>query len=554
MAVHFAKNADLKPQQQSTQYTVQPAPMRGIDTRVNVASSSADVALLCQNMVPNDYGLKVRRGYREWQVGLGAEVRTIIPYTGIQFGAVDDKCFAVTENGIYDVTTYAAAPVEKIAFTIQDDDAGYGVYAAYTNGAGDSILYYADGSNGLFAYDAVTDTWALATGITTAPGTVGGDLDLTKVVFVVAHKLRLWLVEKETQKGWYLPILSTTGEAAPFFFGSKFKHGGALVGLYNWTLDSGSGVDDHLVAVSRAGDVIPYRGDDPTATGSEGLQAWQNIGTWFIGDIPRGNRICSEYGGNLMLLSAFGLTSMQDLLSGTATEDPQTGIGARVAVQLRRDIARLGNDHGWNIKFITHQGQLMVSVPQLSNQRYSQYVYNIATQGWGVWDGVPLLTSDPWIGALMVGTKDGRVLRMDVNVDNVRLNQSSGNDINWYVLTGYSSYGSPGSFKRGMYVRPNFAAGIAPVYKTFFYYDYTTSTPIAELPVTTGGSGSQWDDGLWGEWEDAAVWSADGLNGAWELQGGSGMGRTIALATVGTSRDETYLVSWDVAWNQGGFL
>jgi hypothetical protein len=527
-------------------HTVIPAPINGMDARVNVASDNMEVCLVADNLIPSEYGMRVRPGYRVWQenIGLPDEVRTVIPFAGVAEGGTDDRLFAVTNVGIYDVTVQNAAPVLKLSFLSSLGDAGFGTYAHYVDQNGTDVLYYADGENGLHEYDEILDTWAIATGISSVVGATA-PLVLANVVFIVSHKLRLWLVEKESTKGWYLPILSAKGEASEFFFAGKFKHGGELVGLYNWTVDGGAGRDDHLVAISRAGDVIPFTGDDPSSA-----DTWQNTGTFYIGDIPRGNRICSEYGADLYMLSTFGLTSMRDLLSGRTVSDiTATSIGYRIARLLREDLKQLRDAPGWDIKFVTHEGLMMISVPQLLNGKYRQYVYSLAVGGWGRWDNVPLVSSDPWLGELMVGTKDGRVLRMDVEQDEVDGNGEGGIPIMWYVLTSYTTLESPAAHKRVNFIRPNFNAQQEPTYECTALYDYSINEP---LPVLVEGSDapSLWDSALWNE----DTWGVGAGQPFFSLQGGSGMGRTVAIAMVGSSSVGTFVGSWDISWTEGGLL
>ena len=80
--------------------------------------------------------------------------------------------------------------------------------------------------------------------------------------------------------------------------------GGELVGLYNFTMDGGDGVDDYLVALSRAGDVVIYRGDDPSL-----IDLWNIVGTFYVGELPAERRVANEYGGDLYIISVFGMIS-----------------------------------------------------------------------------------------------------------------------------------------------------------------------------------------------------------------------------------------------------
>lgn len=546
MSISLAPTPQQTGKPQVSQAAVYPAPMQGMDSRVPLSQDSLDTCIWAINMVPTEYAMSVRRGYREWQVGLGAEVRTLIPYSGSSTG---DKLFACTEDGIYDVTVANAAPVLKVAFAIQSADAGFGVYTHYVDESGDDLIFYADGENGLFRYDPAGDTWALATGITAAPGSLGPFV-VADVNFVVVHKLRVWLIMKDTNKAWYLPIRSAQGDATEFFFAAKFKHGGALVGLYNWTVDGGLGRDDHLVAVGRGGDVIPYTGEDPSDS-----MTWTSTGTFYIGEIPKGTRTASEYGGELFLLSVFGITTISHLLSGgggvgTVNDPFRNTIGHKISRLMRGDLEDYGQDHGWNIKIVADIGSLIVTTPKRNDGKYRQYVYNIATQGWGLWRDVPLRTSEPWNGALMIGTDDGRVCRMDIDTDNQLVDGTPGGPITWFLLTNYSALGTPGSHKRAKFIRPNFVSDQKPVYDVRAYYDYRTSETQVPVGSPTPLTGDVWDSGLW----DEALWSVETLTPTFNVLGASGIGRTIAVGMAGSSVNRTNLISFDLLWDVGGYL
>ena len=532
-------------QRQSTQAMVVPAPVGGMDGRINAAQDDPNICLWAINMVPAEYGLRVRTGYREWQVGLGDEVRTIIPYNGTASASqTPDHIFVATRDGIYDVTTAGDAPVNKLMFGSVNDDSGFGTYIHYVDEAGNDLIYYADQANGLFKYDPAGDTWAQATGITPIAGSIN-PLNISEINYIVQHKLRLWFITKDANHAWYLPIRASIGDATEFFFAQKFRHGGSLGGLYNWTVDGGNGRDDHLVAIGRGGDVIPWTGEDPADD-----MTWSSTGTFFIGTVPKGNRVATEYGGELFMLSTLGIISMSDLLKGGNPLDPfRDNIGYRMSRLLRQDMELYQFTHGWSLDFITATGQLMIQTPQRNDDSYRQYVYNLSTSGWGLWRAVPMLCSETWDGKLMLGTKDGRVLRMDVPSDNVNLAGSEQTAINWFVLTTYLSMGAPGIFKRCAFIRPNFLTETPPNFEVKAYYDYLVTVPLPP-GSPSAPEGDTWDSGLW----DQAMWSSDQALPYFETKGASGMGRAIAVGLNGSSYNDTFLASIDVMWNAGGML
>jgi hypothetical protein len=548
MAVSAALPTTFRtPKQRVAQATVFPAPLQGIDARVPLATDNLDTCIWAINMLPTEYSMRVRNGTREWQtnVNSGEEVRTILPFTGSTASGSGDKLFAVTKNGIYDVTTQGGSPTLKVSFSSNTADAGYGTFTQYVDESGDDMMFYADGDNGLFKYDPVADTWAQHTGITEDAAAIN-TFTMANVNFVMIHKLRIWLIEKDKNFAWYLPIRSAAGSAKEFFFGSKFRHGGELVGLYNWTVDGGYGRDDHLVAVSRGGDVIPYTGEDPADAAT-----WANTGTFFIGTVPKGSRVASEYGGELFVLSKFGITAMSSLLRGATLQDPYANvIGHKIARLLREDLAVNGEEYGWSIQVVSDVGSIMITSPQRNDGSFRQYVYNIATQGWGLWRDVPILSSDSWTGSLMIGTADGDTYRMDQNQDNVTAAGTGGDPITFFLLTSYSHLGSPATFKRAKLARPNFVAVTEPLYAISTHYDYQTDEPTEVSGTPQAGSDSVWDTGLWG----TALWST-ALNTPYnDILGQSGIGRSVAIALVGSANTQCDLASFDLVWDTGGVL
>lgn len=484
--------------------------------------------------------MRTREGYREWAIncetapGLGFGVRSIVPYSGVS-GTPSDKLFAMTNEGIWDVTDQSQAPAIVLTFTNQTGRAGFGNYSHYTLANDNDIVMYADEENGLFEYDPAGDSWAQSIDIT--------GIDVLNVVFVVVHKQRVWFVERNTANAWYLPIGSISGLAVKFIFGSKFRHGGDLVALYNWTIDGGDGIDDYLVAVGRGGDVLPYRGEDPSSAAT-----WSGVGTFYIGEIAKGRRCAAEDGGDLHILSNFGLTSLDDLLKGSAFNSDAEAINLKIARFLRLDMGQLAQDDGWEIRHDTNEGVILINTPRRTNGEYIQYSYNIAVQGWGQWRGVPGITFEPWEGTMMVGTEDNRVLRMDVTVDESTFANPAGRHIEFSMLQNYLDAGAPAIFKYGKFIRPNFLAERAISLSTRFLYDYDIALNLPPPPTILPVEDPLWDTAAW----DSAIWGFGGLKLQSVTFGSLGKGRVLTVAMRGEAIARTTLVSTDVMWTPAG--
>lgn len=524
---------------------VVPAPTKGVDGRISLAAGDLSVCPYAYNIMPDEAGMRVRNGYREFVLGIedgtGFGGSTVIPMEGI--AGADDKLFTVTNEGIWDTTTYDTAPTKKAAFTADTSlSAGYGMYVNYVDQAGAQFIYYADNLNGLWFYTVSTDTWAPVTNIT--------GVDETTICGIVVHKLRVWIFARDSASAWYLGVNAISGAATEFVFGGKFKRGGHIGGMYNWTLDGGAGVDDFLVIASSAGDALMYRGEDPSASST-----WSIVGTYDIGAAPASYRSGLEYAGELFILTAFGLVSMDEILRGSEAENPETSdLAFKISKVLQQSMITLRGELGWNPIFFPAEGLIVLISPPQTDGTFIQYVLDLTTRGWAYWRGLPIQSAGVWQGKLYFGTSDNKLMVMDVHRDNTLITPPAapainGDPIEYSILHTASDMGSPGTMKRGAFVRPNFRADFQPVYNTKILYDYALAefTPSLSTPASSVGI---WDSGVW----NTSTWGS-GSSTAWgQATGANGIGRTLGIAIRGQSTAPTVLVSTDILWNEGGLL
>jgi hypothetical protein len=530
-------------QRQASQASRIPSSSKGIDARTPFAADAPEVCIYTYNLVPNDGGMRLRKGFREWQVGLdngsGLSVNSIIPYNGIPADGSDDRVFAVTNEGIWDITTAGAAPVLKVTFSTQTASAGFGPQLNFVTDAGAKLLAYADSLNGLFAYDASTDTWAQPTNIT--------DVDETRVNFIAEHKGRIWLIERESTVARYLAIGAIAGPTTEFAFGSKFRSGGLLQGLFSWTVDGGIGVDDLLVGASSAGDIIIYKGDDPSSA------TWAVRGVYSVGDLPKGPNFATQQGGELYVLSSYGVISMADLLAGVSISSASAdNTSAKIAGELRARMTTQISLDGWHIERIPSEGGLLISTPTVPGTDAIQYYYNLTVGGWGLWRSLDIRCFGTWKNSVMFGDGSLRVCYMDQEADEVLLTPPAAPAVNaksiqFSMLTTFNTLGSPSLFKRVKYVRPDVVSLVEPSYNATARYDYR----LAEANLNTLTAPNKvglWNTDVW----DAAVWGSTGATGWSSVYGSFGTGRNVAIAYRGDAFNAFTLVGWDIIYDVGG--
>jgi len=525
----------LRAQRQSAELIHVPAPMGSVNTISAGSLMPPEDCIYRYNLTPGEYGLRVRLGEREWVTGLGSEVRSLIPFTGSTASA--NRLFAVTVAGIWDVTSSTTTPTQLVTFGTQDDDAGWGVSKVMVTAAG-HFLFYADESNGLYIYTESSDTWAVAS--------IAG-VAASAIAFVAVWKSRVWLVEKGTGLGWYLETNAISGVAAPFNFGAHFAHGGDLRGLWSWTYDGGAGIDDSLVAVSGGGDVLIYQGTNPADIDTFGAK-----GFWFIGGVPKGRRIASDAGGELLVMSTTGLLPMSRLTVGGSNQVSAQYATEKIGNLWNKLMISTANLSGWAMAIHPLDATLLVIVPVgpgLATRQLAMSL-NAPSKGWSEYRDLNMTSAAvAYAGTLYYGTPEGTVRIMDGYVDGITLaDPNSYAAIQWSLLTSFQNLGTPNQ-KRMMDVRTTFISeGAPPPYAIEARYRWD----IAEIGTTPSDAAAPgtalWDTATW----DDSDWAPE-YSSSQQIRGLTGMGPEVALAVRGTAAARTILVDFAVRFTVGGF-
>lgn len=514
-----------------------PPPVSGVNVQSGLQGMQPDESLYAYNMVATEQVLRVRKGSEEWNNGWTGNAKTEIPYKSSD--GASDKLFVCADDGIYDATTQGDGTASKVfSFATVGVTAGFGNSIQFTNDAGAEYIFFADSANGLLFYTVSTDTWAAVTGIT---GITEAD-----VRYVGQHKQRIWLALADSNTGYYLPLGAIAGSATAFYFGGLAVKGGELVSFHTWTIDGGQGVDDYLIVILRGGDILAWKGADPSSADTWALQ-----GSWNVGTIPAGRRIAAKYGGELFILCGYGVISLSALLRGVDITDFSKNITAKITSAIRaRMKTEIGSDR-WELVYYAQEGLLVINSPRRPGNpdEYLQYVFNLTTQAWSFWRDLDMVSVMAWDQELYFGDSAGILWTLSDGRDNRKIadtEQAEALPIDFSLLTSFQRYGHT-NYKMGCFVRPGFISRGAVSYSARIVYDYQ----IAELaPVTPGGDPgvSLWDSALW----DTGVWAGSGTTGI--DSGATGLGRSLAVALRGSAAFQLDLVEINLAWNSGGFL
>ena len=528
-------------QKQNAQSHTLPAATKGINAVVNVSQMDPEECLYCFNILPEDGGMEVRDGYVEWANGwIGDPARTIITFEGNL--DAEDKMWVANAQGIWEVTLEGTtAPAQVLTWPSSGTNAGICSYVNFTNDGNNRFVLLCDGQNGYYVWTQTTDTWAQGS-------FTGGSIDVTLLNFVMIWKQRVWFIERGSANAWYLPPASFSGNATVFNWGNQFRFGGPLVALHNWTLDGGEGIDDYLVGISSAGDVAIYQGTDPAAANTFGV-----VGSWYVGELPAGNRIASEFSGELYVLSVQGLLPMSKVLNGAAMNDPRSYITARISPLLRQVMDTEIRDFGWHIHIHPKQSLLYInSPPRSGGLEQLAFTLYFGSDSWGLTRGLNKSHTANWQGEIFwTDINENRIYRQAGAVDAVYLDQELDGEpkaIDWQVLSSYQAFGEPARYKRVQFIRPMFIANGTPGFNVEAHYDFDIYE-ITRPPSFVGGADGIWNTGVW----NVAQWGG-GIQASDNPRGGGGMGRHVAINIRGRTSEPTTLVAFDIIMDYGGLM
>lgn len=527
-----------------------PAPMAGIDAVTGLMEMKPTECIYAYNVIMTQNGPTVRDGYEEWCTNLAGTggVRTIIPVRGAGTAGAQDFLFACTADGIYDCTASSAAPTLVVTFGITSGNAGYCEWDTANNIAGDVVLLVCDEENGYYTFDTSTSTWVKVT--MGGGGTQISGVDPTSFVSVRVFGAYVWFVQKGTGNAWYGPVGGGIyGAFVQFAFGNKFPHGGNLNNLYIFTYGSYLGTYTYLVGIGDAGDILAYTGISPASA-----TTWTLAGQWYVGDLPAGRRSASNYGGDLNILSAYGILQLSALFFQKDIEDPSIYLDRKIAPALASDFTLYGANRGFAFIAWPSRNSLIITEPILAGVSKKQWCYNLATNAWSVLQALDWQHAGFWHAAMYAGTSDGRVIKMAGTVDNQKLDGSGAIAINFGLMGAFAPSKPQATNRIVDLIRAYFITTDPQIsYQAFARFDFDlTDLTLGSVPYTPNPGGSGWDSGLW----DAAIWGGSNAPMAQvSMYGASGMGQWRAIGLIGATMGATTLIGYGISSRPtAGFL
>lgn len=503
-----------------------PAPIRGLVLNDNISNPAPGGALVLDNWTVTENSIRARGG-TAIHVPLPAAVATLFSYSS----GVLNKFFGATATTIYDIST-AGIVTPPVAVSGQTN----GRYATEQFGTpGGDFLYAVNGIDEAQLYDGAT--WTQINGTSTPAVTAIGT---EKLSHVWSYANRLFFVEKNTMKAWYLPVDSIGGAAVEFSLAGIFKKGGSLLFGATWSLDAGDGLDDKCIFVSTEGEVAVYSGTNPGSASD-----WSKDGVYNITK-PLGPRGTMPAGGDLLIATENGLVPV----SGAITKD----IAALEMSAVSRNISPLWQDQvdllgggDWQVVKWARENIMVISQP--NDPTGSCLVANLQNGGWSRWTGIDTNCMGLFTDSVFYGDRQGNVVRMESGGTDMGVNYTC------VYLGLHEGMGMPQTEKTILQARPTFKTGsdIRPFVSVKKEFDRTIS--LAPSAAPNAGGEAVWDVAKW----DEAVWdggAAQRTVASWQSTGVTGynIAPEVQLTFGNVIKPNVEFVGVEVTYTSGALV
>lgn len=571
------------------------APIGGWNARDSIAQMPPTDAVSLVNLYPTPTDIQMRLGYTKYSTGITGQVNTLMNYSG----ATAQKLFAAAGTTIYNTDTSTAAAAvtglstDKFQYVNVANQGGH--YLSAVNGIDPALVYNGTdwlkvaNTDTVYGITSITHVGAVATLTTASPhglitgnqvtvagatptayngtyritvtgtntftytmastpasdativGTYSVALYITGVasddlIHVNLFKNRLYYVEKNSLKVWYLPTDAIGGLAVEFDLGGIARRGGYLQAMGTWTIDAGQGADDYAVFVTNNGEVIVYNGIDPSDANN-----WALKGVWQLGQTF--NRKCFlKWAGDLLLLTQDGLVPLASALQSSRL-DPRVNLTDKIFYAISQAVTQFSTNFGWQIAYYASPNMLLINVPTSIGTQ--QFVMHTISKAWAQFTGINATCFELHNDNLYFGG-DGFVGQYWNGYSD------DGANINASVQQAYSYFDSPGQLKRFTLVRPTFQTdnGVPSVLCGINVdFDYQNQLGAVAFNPSTTSLGT-WDNAIW----DQSTWGGLlSINRIWQGVTGLGFaaGINMSLASQGI---DVHWVATDYVMERGGVL
>jgi len=488
------------------------APVGGWDAISPLSNMEPKYAVVLDNFVPRPGWCEIRGGYNAWVQAIGSSVETLMTYRP---SGASQQLFAASDTTIWDVSSNGIATVE-----VSSLNSARFQHTNFTPAGGANYLYAVNGANTPLLYNGTVWSNPAITGVTAST-----------LININIHKRRVWFIEANSTRAWYLATDAIQGTANVFDLGAFMSKGGSLTAMGTWTVDGGNGPDDLAVFISSEGQLIVYKGTDPA-----NANAWALVGV-FNGPKPLSRRCLLPYGSDLVIITLEGLIPISKSLPFDPSGVRSVALTNRIQNAML-SAAQIGKDlFGWQAISFPQQSLLVMNVPVQELASQNQFVMNSITGGWFRITGWGANCFEIFNDSLYFGDNDG----------NVNLAYAGSTDlitaIPGTLKCAFNYFDDPGRNKYMSMLRPMLVADGSITPSIGVDVDFGDVSLTASVTILTP-SGAMWDVNLW----DNAIWSSGTVTVLnWLTVGVIGVALAIKMAVnLAGSASSTSLITSSV--------
>jgi hypothetical protein len=501
-----------------------PAPIGGLNARDSIAEMKSTDALVLDNFVPGTTDCTLRMGCRSWATGLNSgstPVETLLPYRS---GTVN-KLFGVAGGKIYDATNQGAVGVAAVTGLANSR-------FQYVNFGtpGGQFLLAVNGADAMRRYDGAA--WSDATA---APAVTG--FNTTLAISINAWGQRVWMVEKNSFRVWYLPLQSIGGAATVLDLSSLFRLGGSLAGMLTWTVASTNQTQQFAVFVSTEGEVAIYLGYDPASAATWALSGMARIGR------PIGGRFWTRFGSEVVLITVDGFVPLSKVLMLDRSTN-RDAVSNKIDSAARLSIAGNPSTFGWCAMLYPTGNKLFINVPTAENATAYQFVMNTITGAWCRYLGWNANVFETVQDSLYFGGNNGTIYQAEYGTDD------DGASISGQMIPAFNYFGEKVRKKRFTQVRPTIIGLRDANVLLELVTDLNVGDTSRAAPLSSASGLPLWDISAW----DVTRWSPSRYAiSQWQMVSGIAFAASVRLQ-VNCKGFSPSIENIAYVWEPGGII
>lgn len=484
-----------------------PAPTGGWNAIMPLNAMPPSDAVVLTNFVPRPGYVELRGGYNAWSQGLSTgAVESILVYRPANGS---EKMFAAAGSKIYDCSSYGV--VVDQGFSTSNNRFQH---INITPAGGFSYLVVANGADQLRNYNGSVWDTPVITGFNSA-----------LAIGLHVHMRRIWMVEKNSTRVWYLGTDAIAGAATAFELGSFWNKGSYLVAMTTWTVDGSNGPEALAVFISNKGQVSIFLGTDPT-----NATTFVSKGTFDLAP-PIGRRCFTKFGSDVCVITLEGVLPLSKALPVNTGGDRAIALTNKIQSAMLSAAQNAPNLFGWEVTLFPQQSLMLVNVPIAENSSQQQFVMNtIATDGpWTLFTGWNANCFEIYNESLYFGDNTG----------SVNLAYTGGADlispIYYDSKSAFNFFQDPGRLKVMSMIRPYIVSSGSTTPTLSVNVDFQDTSITASVSVLQP-SGGVWDTAIW----DGSSWSGGlSTNISWLSVGAIGTTFAIRITVNLTQSDSS---------------